>query len=131
MLPAEMPLGPLRDVTATFGGDFSRRLAEAPAGEWTGPLPSTYGLHLVFVRERVAAETPSLAAVRPLVEREIAAERRKNELQSLYEGLLAKYAVSIEMTKAFPGGPRFSLSSLILRRLQPPRRRYGLIQGRN
>jgi hypothetical protein len=105
MLPLEMPLGPLRDVAATFGNDFARRLAEAPAGEWTGPLASSYGLHLVFIRERVAPETPSLAAVRPLVEREVLAERRKKELQSLYEGLLAKYTVSIEMPKAEPGLP--------------------------
>ena len=103
MLPAEMPLGPLRDVTATFGSDFSRRLAEAPAGEWTGPLPSTYGLHLVLVRERVAAESPSLAAIRPLVARELLAQRQKKELQALYEGLLAKYDVTIEMPKAEPG----------------------------
>ena len=102
MLPAEMPLGPLRDVATTFGDDFARRLAEAPSGEWTGPLSSSYGLHLVFVRERVEPEAPSLTAVRPLVTREILAERRKKELDELYEGLLAKYRVEIEMPRVAP-----------------------------
>ena len=102
MLPAEMPLGPLRDVSATFGDAFARRLAEAPSGEWTGPLSSSYGLHLVFVSERVEPEAPSLSAVRPLVTREILAERRKKELDELYERLLAKYSVSIEMPRVAP-----------------------------
>jgi hypothetical protein len=102
MLPAEMPLGPLRDVATTFGDDFALRLAEAPSGEWTGPLSSSYGLHLVFVSERVEPEVPSLTAVRPLVTREILAERRKQELAELYEGLLSKYSVSIEMPQVAP-----------------------------
>lgn len=102
MLPGEMPLGPLRDVSAVFGTDFARRLADAPTGEWTGPLASSYGLHLVLVSERVEPEAPSLAAVRPLVTREILAERRKKELEQLYERLLAKYDVTIEMPRVEP-----------------------------
>ena len=43
--------------------------------------------------------TPALADVRPLVEREVADERRKTELQAFYERLLAKYALTIEMPK--------------------------------
>ena len=89
-------------MSAVFGNDFARRLAEAPAGEWSGPLPSSYGLHLVLVSERVEPEAPSLAAVRPLVTREILAERRKTELAQLYERLLAKYRVTIEMPKVEP-----------------------------
>ena len=102
MLPAEMPLGPLREVAIAFGEGFARQLAAAPAGEWTGPLESSYGLHLVLVRERVAAVEPSLATIRPLVERELLAERQKKELQALYERLLAKYTVTIEMPKEDP-----------------------------
>jgi parvulin-like peptidyl-prolyl isomerase len=97
-----MPLGPLREVAIAFGEGFARQLAAAPAGEWTGPLESSYGLHLVLVRERVAAEEPSLATLRPLVTRELLAERQKKELQTLYERLLAKYTVTIEMPKAEP-----------------------------
>ena len=41
----------------------------------------------------------SLAEVRPLVERELLAERRRTQLQALYERLLAKYTVTIEMPK--------------------------------
>jgi uncharacterized coiled-coil protein SlyX len=42
---------------------------------------------------------PQLADVRPLVEREVVAAKRKTQLDALYERLLEKYTVSIEMPK--------------------------------
>ena len=63
----------------------------------TGPVPSPYGLHLVLVAQRRVPPPPTLADVRPLVEREFLAERRKQQLQALYERLLTKYTVVIEM----------------------------------
>ena len=59
-------VGPIDDVDLDrrFGPGFAAALATAPAGAWSGPLRSPYGLHLVWVRERLAPETPSLDAVR-------------------------------------------------------------------
>jgi hypothetical protein len=98
MLPAETPLGSLREVTVTFGKDFTARLAALETGKWEGPLESAYGLHLVLVTGR-ALEQLDPALVRPMVERELLAERRQKELQALYERLLAKYQVRIEKSK--------------------------------
>ena len=98
MLPAELPLTPLREVGRTFGDVFAGEVAAVPPGEWTGPLKSPYGLHLVLLGERVE-EKPSLAMVRPAVEREIQADRQKRDLQALYEKLLRKYSVTIETPK--------------------------------
>jgi hypothetical protein len=98
MLPAEMPPGPLREVASTFGKEFAARLAALEPGTWEGPLESGYGLHLVLVTERESLQ-PDLALLRPMVERELLAERRQKELQILYESLLAKYQVRIEKLK--------------------------------
>jgi parvulin-like peptidyl-prolyl isomerase len=68
-------------------------------GQWSGPVASSFGLHLVLVRQRTEGAAADLATVRPLVEREVLAERRKAEMQALYERLLAKYSVSIESPK--------------------------------
>lgn len=99
MLPSERPLEPLREVSRTFGEEFARTLAGITPGEWTGPLESPYGLHVVLIRERVEPSKPELSEIRPMVEREVLTERRKKELASLYERLLEKYTVSIEMPK--------------------------------
>ena len=99
MLPAELPLGPRRDVSRTFGEAFAEELMKLEPGQWTGPVESPYGLHLVLVQERVAGTAPELADIRPLVEREVLAERRKRDLDALYERFLQKYTVTIEMPK--------------------------------
>jgi hypothetical protein len=51
----------------------------------------------VLVRARETAAVPPLAEIRPLVEREVREERRQAQLQALYERLLRKYTVTIEM----------------------------------
>lgn len=96
MLPQEVELAAVRDVDRVFGEGFAKRIETAAAGTWVGPIPSSYGLHLVLVRERVDGALPNLAAVRPLVEREFLADRRKTQLAAMYERLLAKYRVVIE-----------------------------------
>ena len=102
MLPSEQPLVPLREVARSFGDDFAQELMKIEPGQWTGPVESPYGLHLVLVQERVAGAAPELAEVRPVVEREVLAERRKRDLDTLYERLLEKYTVTIEKPKAKP-----------------------------
>ena len=97
-----MPLSPLREVERSFGRDFAQDLMKIDPGQWTGPVESPYGLHLVLVRERVAGAPPALAEIRPVVEREVLAERRKRDLETLYERLLQKYTVTIEKPKAKP-----------------------------
>jgi hypothetical protein len=99
LLPRELPAGPLSEVARAFGADFAARIDALEAGEWTGPLESPYGLHLVLVTERSAASAPALSEVRPALEREYLAERRRSGLQALYDRLLAKYSVTIDMPK--------------------------------
>ena len=106
MLPQEVPLAALRDIDRIFGDGFAKRIETIAPGAWAGPVKSGYGLHLVLVRDHVEESLPNLAAVRPVVEREFLADRRKRQLASMYERLLAKYTVVVERRddgKAVPG----------------------------
>jgi parvulin-like peptidyl-prolyl isomerase len=100
MLPAELPLDRLSEVGRAFGAEFAAKVDGLVPGQWTGPVESPYGLHLVLVTERAAATRPALDDVRPAVERELQSERRRGQLEALYEKLLQKYTVQIEMPKA-------------------------------
>jgi hypothetical protein len=96
MLPAEQPLAPLFDTARVFGDDFAQRLTKLEVGQWTGPVESSFGLHLVLITDRVDAAQATLADARAAVERDFVADRKKKELQSLYDKLAEKYTVRIE-----------------------------------
>jgi hypothetical protein len=104
MLPANQPLAPLFDTARTFGDDFAKALTSAAPGQWFGPVESPYGLHLVLVSKIVPASQQALSEVRPQVEREVLLDRKKKELQALYDRLLEKYTVKIEPLSSVPSG---------------------------
>jgi parvulin-like peptidyl-prolyl isomerase len=99
MLAREMPLGPLSEVSRAFGTEFAEKVMRLEPGEWTDPVNSPYGLHLVLVLEREEAKPLQLSDVRPVVERELIAAKRRAQLDALYQRLLEKYAVTVEMPK--------------------------------
>lgn len=99
LLPSEQPLAPLSDVDRVFGEGFAHKVMELEPGQWGGPVKSSFGLHLVILLQKVAAAVPKLDQIRPEVEREVLQERRKEQLDELYESLLKKYSVTVELPK--------------------------------
>jgi len=84
------------DVARAFGQGFADELAQLATGEWSGPIESAYGLHLVLVDVRQAGRVPELAEVRDAVERDWRFARRE-EAQELFNAqLLERYRVTIE-----------------------------------
>jgi len=100
MLPNEQELASIYETTRTFGSDFADQVMRLEPGKWSGPVESSFGLHIVYVEQKVDASQPQLFEVRPLVEREYMSERRKRDLESFYDKLLKKYTVKIEPREA-------------------------------
>lgn len=96
LLPETFGPTPLRDIASQFGAEFARGLAAAKPGGWTGPIASAYGFHLVLVASVTPARVPALAEVRPAVEREWFAQRRKIVLDSKFAELRSRYTIRIE-----------------------------------
>ncbi|MGB2817290.1 MAG: peptidylprolyl isomerase [Burkholderiaceae bacterium] len=88
---------PQAEVARLFGAEFADEIVKQPPGAWVGPLRSGYGAHLVKVEAASPAGMPSLAEVRPLVEREWTNARRRELAQDWYATLRAKYKVSVQM----------------------------------
>jgi hypothetical protein len=65
-LPVPSALPPLSasELTALLGGDVARAAFAAPVGEWSGPVKSPYGLHLLRVDARLPSREPDLDEVR-------------------------------------------------------------------
>jgi parvulin-like peptidyl-prolyl isomerase len=100
LLASEVPLSPLWDVSKQFGEPFSRKLLELKLNSWTGPVPSGFGLHLVFVRKRVGGRIAELKEVRETVKRDLMAQRQKELKDAAYAKLRERYVVIIEKAKA-------------------------------
>ena len=96
MLPREVERSTRADVARQFGEEFADAILKVEPGRWAGPIRSGYGLHLVWVRERREGHLPGLADVRPAVEREFLADRRRRELNAMYERMLERYRVTVE-----------------------------------
>ena len=79
-----------------FGEAFAQRVVDLSPGEWSEPLVSQLGVHLVQVSDRVAGRLPALAEVRAQVEREYLAARRQELKDMAYQNLRAGYEVLIE-----------------------------------
>ena len=68
VVPATLPLLTRKDLQTRFGTNSKRRCRQRPEGAWSGPIPSRYGYHLVWVHERQEAFVPPLAEIRRQVD---------------------------------------------------------------
>jgi peptidyl-prolyl cis-trans isomerase C len=85
-----------QEITALFGAEFTAQLATPRDGEWSGPITSTYGLHLVRVEARGALQPASLDAVRAAVLRDFNEERRRAANLAVFEKLRERYQVAVD-----------------------------------
>jgi parvulin-like peptidyl-prolyl isomerase len=83
-------------VARDFGRGFAEQLTLLPLGEWTGPVASGLGPHLVRVSARTPAAGPPLDDVRQQVAREWENERRERSRTESYRKLRDSYTVVIE-----------------------------------
>ena len=89
-------------VARLFGKAFALELFKLPVGEWTGPVESGYGLHLVHVDSRTDSRAPSLAQVRDKVRGEWLSEQQRKTNDLLYSELRKRYEITIEGSAATP-----------------------------
>lgn len=96
MLKQEYPLSGEREIATIFGADFASSLLDLKTGEWSGPVRSGYGLHLVRVSASEAAGSVALADIRPVVEREWRNAQRKAGAEAQYQQLRAGYKIVVK-----------------------------------
>ena len=96
LLPAGLKDASPQEISASFGDEFGKQLEVAPIDQWSGPIASSFGLHLVRVSARSTSALPELADIRPVVVREWQAQQRTQAGDSFYSSLRSKYEVRYE-----------------------------------
>jgi hypothetical protein len=95
-LPARFDDASQTDLAEQMGDDFATALARLPVGNWTGPVVSGFGLHLVRIDQRVKPPPPRLADVRHRLENDWRSDAIRNAQDAHLQQLLDSYAVEIK-----------------------------------
>jgi peptidyl-prolyl cis-trans isomerase C len=96
------------DVIAAFGREFAEKLAAQPTGEWSGPVMSSYGLHLVRVDARMEPRAVKFDEVRETVLRDFHDERRRTANSEIFEKLRERYQVTVDEAALAQAAPSAS-----------------------
>ncbi len=99
-LPREFLSSSETDIARLLGGDFVPKLLALIPGEWSGPLQSGFGYHLVQVTDRIDGRIPALDEIRESVLKEWQFAEREKYAEEFYQQLRAQYSVTVEMPDA-------------------------------
>jgi peptidyl-prolyl cis-trans isomerase C len=88
------------EITNLFGADFVRSLAAVTPENWSGPVASSFGLHLVRVTQREPSRDARLDEVRAAVHRDWEEQRRSDAQQAALQRLREQYRVEIDRLPA-------------------------------
>lgn len=83
-------------LTNLFGAAFAQAVLALPAGRWSGPIESGYGLHLVKVTAVSSPQARPFAEVRERLAEEWRRERQETAQAQLLQGLMRKYQVVVD-----------------------------------
>ncbi len=79
-----------------FGADFGAALAKLPPGQWSGPIASGFGLHLVRVTDRTSLIPARLEAVEDRVRLDYQLAQREARNREALVQLRARYRIEYE-----------------------------------
>jgi parvulin-like peptidyl-prolyl isomerase len=85
-----------RQLASRFGKDFAKATESLPEGQWSDPIETPFGAHLLLVRERTQPQTPPLSEIRARVAAVYKSSQRQERLATAMEELRARYDVVVE-----------------------------------
>jgi peptidyl-prolyl cis-trans isomerase C len=85
-----------REVEATFGGVFAEAVVRLPVGEWSGPVSSGYGLHLVKILAREDSRIPDWREVAARVISDMEFEAKAAARDQLYQEIAQNYEILLD-----------------------------------
>jgi hypothetical protein len=92
----EFTLRSRAELAAVFGPAFAAEAMRLPAGSWSAPIRSSYGLHLVRLTDRRPARLPGLDEIREAVRRDWLEQQRAEANRRSLARLRERYDVRIE-----------------------------------
>jgi len=96
MLPTMVSDQTAPEVERTFGREFVAQVRTLAVGEWSGPIRSGYGLHLVKVLEREDSRIPEWREVAGRVMSDMEFEAKTSARDQLYQEIAQNYEIVLD-----------------------------------
>lgn len=101
-LPSRFEAIEAPEVEAMFGPEFTAALLDLDPGRWVGPIASGYGLHLVWLSEKVPGARLPFDDVRKRIRDDWIYDQRRAANEAVYRALLERYEVIVEPVDTSP-----------------------------
>jgi len=85
-----------RDIQSMFGEIFTNELINIEPGKWQGPVQSGYGLHLVYIYNRIASRIPDWVDVKSQIYNDLLIEEKIAAKEQFYTEILRQYQIVYE-----------------------------------
>ncbi|MBT8470199.1 MAG: hypothetical protein HKN10_13470 [Myxococcales bacterium] len=85
-----------RQLASRFGQELAKTAERLPEQQWSDPIETPFGVHLILVEERSPAKTPPLAEIRTRVAAACKSSQRRERLATAMQELRARYEVVVE-----------------------------------
>ncbi len=89
---------PAREISRLFGTDFANEIIQLDSepGDWSAPIPSALGVHLVRVIARREGGLPKLEIIRDRVQTRWQEEKSRMQARDAIAAIVDRYTVEIE-----------------------------------
>lgn len=84
------------EVARALGKDFADALFSASEMGWQDPIASTFGLHLIYIEERIASKMPEFDSLRKDIKNDFMYERKKQVIDTAYNAVKSRYTILLE-----------------------------------
>jgi peptidyl-prolyl cis-trans isomerase C len=81
-------------VDREFGEGFAARVEGLEPGQWSSPVPSVFGWHLIYTDTLIPSGTRSLEEVRPEILQQLQYEDKEAAREQFYTELLQQYEIT-------------------------------------
>ena len=96
MLSPEMKEMPADLIDREFGENFASKLQELTPGQWSGPVPSVFGWHLIYIDSMTPPRPLALEAVRNEILMQLQYEDKDAAKEQFYTELLQQYEITYQ-----------------------------------
>ncbi|MBO9446894.1 peptidylprolyl isomerase [Ruegeria sp. R14_0] len=104
LLPSDFGLSARNAVDGNFGTGFFDQVQPLPLGEWSGPVQSSFGFHLVRLDDRWDAVLPPFGAIRDRVLADWREKQVQSATQRFIDNLRSTYTVQDLTETGAPAG---------------------------